>query len=359
MTTISTFEVNKTDLTQNRWTKRDVSLSSGEALLEISPVAFTSNNITYAVTGEALGYWKFFPTDDAAWGVIPVWGFATVVDAGESGLTKGERLYGYFPSASHLVVMPGSVSERGFTDTTPHRADLPVIYNMYQRMSADPVYSESREERRSILFPLVGTSFGLYHWMKTSDALGAEKVLILSASSKTALGIGCLFAQDQDKKVSTIGMTSAGNKAMVEATGFYDEVLTYDDVDKLDAGAGHVILDMSGNGKLMGKIHQHLGDQMVHTAKVGATHKEDPTKAEGVIAERTKFFFMPSYAAEQMKATKGGFLKEMMMASHGIAEASERWMAVTKAKGQGEIENIFAQVRDGKVPPNEGAVWRF
>jgi hypothetical protein len=54
-------------------------LAQGEALLKISRVAITTNNITYAAFGEAMQYWGFFPTDDDAWGHMPVWGFVDVV----------------------------------------------------------------------------------------------------------------------------------------------------------------------------------------------------------------------------------------------------------------------------------------
>jgi hypothetical protein len=48
-------------------------LAEGEARLRIDGFALTANNITYAAFGDAMKYWEFFPTGDAAWGNIPVW----------------------------------------------------------------------------------------------------------------------------------------------------------------------------------------------------------------------------------------------------------------------------------------------
>lgn len=65
-------------------------------------MAITTNNITYAAFGEAMQYWDFFPTSEAEWGHMPVWGFADVVSSSVPGVEVGERFYGYFPIASHL-----------------------------------------------------------------------------------------------------------------------------------------------------------------------------------------------------------------------------------------------------------------
>src|SRR5689334_14380378 len=78
------------------------------ARLRVDAFALTSNNITYAVFGAAMQYWDFFPTaDPEAWGCVPVWGFAEVVESTSDACTVGERLYGYLPMASELVVEPG------------------------------------------------------------------------------------------------------------------------------------------------------------------------------------------------------------------------------------------------------------
>ncbi|MFT6048276.1 MAG: hypothetical protein ACI9WC_003996, partial [Arenicella sp.] len=50
-------------------------INDGEVRIAVNSFSFTANNITYAMMGERLSYWQFFPAigDDAqAWGVIPV-----------------------------------------------------------------------------------------------------------------------------------------------------------------------------------------------------------------------------------------------------------------------------------------------
>ena len=62
-------------------------LQEGEIRVRVDAFALTSNNITYAVLGDMLNYWDFFPAapgdpgDDADWGRIPAWGFGDVVES--------------------------------------------------------------------------------------------------------------------------------------------------------------------------------------------------------------------------------------------------------------------------------------
>lgn len=78
--------------------------AEGETLLAIRHVALTTNNIIYAAFGDAMQYWNFFPTGQAEWGHMPVWGFADVVSSMVDGVDVGQRFYGYFPITSHLRV---------------------------------------------------------------------------------------------------------------------------------------------------------------------------------------------------------------------------------------------------------------
>lgn len=81
-------------------------LDTGEILVKIEKFAYTANNITYAVAGDQIGYWQFFPAQGEqadGWGVIPVWGFAEVIESKTADIPVGDRLYGYFPPAQSDV----------------------------------------------------------------------------------------------------------------------------------------------------------------------------------------------------------------------------------------------------------------
>jgi hypothetical protein len=92
-----------------------------EALLtRIDRFALTANNITYAVLGDQLKYWQLFPAPQN-FGNIPVWGFGEVIASKHPGISKGERLFGYFPMATHLVIEATEVTKRGLRDGAAHR----------------------------------------------------------------------------------------------------------------------------------------------------------------------------------------------------------------------------------------------
>ena len=129
------FLVAKTDL--RRTELREVEpppLADGEARLAIERFALTANNITYAVFGEAMRYWDFFPGPEG-WGRIPVWGHARVEASNHPDLAVGQRFYGYYPMSTHLVAE--MFCER-FPETLARNAAL-TLPDLSRRLSQPPL----------------------------------------------------------------------------------------------------------------------------------------------------------------------------------------------------------------------------
>jgi len=74
------FLVNRSNWHETRFVEGGVpgDLSPGQVRFRVERFAFTANNITYAVSGDMLGYWKFFPAPEG-WGRLPVMGYAEVI----------------------------------------------------------------------------------------------------------------------------------------------------------------------------------------------------------------------------------------------------------------------------------------
>src|SRR6476469_4969291 len=89
----------------------DAPLAAGQVRVGLDLLALTANNITYAAFGKAMQYWRFFPSGEAGWGIVPVWGFGTVVQSLHPGVATGERLYGYWPIASSAILQPDRLSQ--------------------------------------------------------------------------------------------------------------------------------------------------------------------------------------------------------------------------------------------------------
>ncbi|MEO6318965.1 MAG: DUF2855 family protein [Acidimicrobiales bacterium] len=326
---------------------------AGEALVRVESFALTANNITYAVFGDAMRYWDFFPAA-APWGRIPVWGFGSVVTSDSRDLRVGERLYGYFPMSSHLVLTPGRADERGVYDTAPHRAGLSGAYNRYARCAADPVYRADREDLQMLLFPLFFTSFVIDDLLGDNDDFGAEQIVISSASSKTALGVAHCAHQ---RGLRVVGLTSPGNAALVESLGVVDEVRRYDDVSSI-APVSSVFVDVAGNADVRHAVHTHLADHLAHSMAVGGTHWDQEAAEAGPLpGPEPAFFFAPSQISKRSKewgrteldARVGG-------AWTRFADWAEGWVELRHASGPDAVIAAYQELLAGRADPRHGQI---
>ena len=360
MTTITEFIVDKKNLGLTRTAERNVpSLNNGEVLAKVDRFALTANNVTYGVVGERIGYWKFFPVEKVGEGIIPVWGFADVIESNHPDIPMGDRLYGYWPMASHLVMAPSRVSEHRLFDGAAHRADLPPVYNSYSRVKAEPGYDDAFDDDRMVLFPLYATSFCLYDFLKDNNWFGASQIIIPSASSKTAIGTAYAIHVDADAPI-LVGLTSTRNKNTVQELGLYDSVLTYDDIASIDSNKPSVIIDMSGNGSVLNALHKALGDNMRYTSNVGATHYEENSMGPDFIRERSQMFFAPGHIQKRTKDWGPGIFEQKALAFWKDAALKSRdWLTIKRETGATAVEAAWQDVYQGKTPPNAAWVVSF
>lgn len=273
-------------------------LADGEILVAIDKFAMTANNVSYALSGDMIGYWKFFPVAEP-WGIVPVWGFADVVESRAPGIAVGERIWGFLPMASHLVMRPAAVTERSLTDGAAHRAELPALYNSYQRTKGDPAALTAMEDARCVLFPLFSTSYVLYDYLVDNAFFGARQVLVGSASSKTGLGLTNLLSRHDGDRPRVAGLTSPGNVGFVNGLGTCDEVVTYDAIGALDPSVPTAFVDMSGDGAVVTAIHARFGANLKLSCAVGATHWGAGRYRPEQAATPHTFFFAPAQFAKR------------------------------------------------------------
>ena len=327
-------------------------LGPDEALLRVDRVGVTANNVTYALLGDAMHYWNFFPTR-AGFGLVPLWGFCEVAASTSEGVPVGARMYGYLPTASHVVVRPGRVDARGFREVSEHRTKLPSPYNNYVFAATDAAYEADREDLMILYRPLFYTSFMLADQMEDNAHFGASVVAMSSASSKTAYSTAFLL---HGTGPELVGLTSPANVAFTESLGCYDRVVAYDAIEQLDAGRPTAYLDVAGSAKLRSQLRAHLGDNLVHDAVVGVTHQERGATGEQRDA-RTSFFFAP----DQMRKRTGEWGREEL--DRRFADAWLRfaptvagWVDVVEHHGPGELRDVWLEVLAGKTSPRVGHV---
>jgi NADPH:quinone reductase-like Zn-dependent oxidoreductase len=350
--------VRKSALTETALTEVPLDpLGDGEVRLEVESFSVTANNVTYAVVGDGFKYWDFFPAPDGM-GIVPMWGHARVIESRHPDIAVGERVYGYLPMASHLDVLPGRVSAGGFSDMAVHRQPMSMVYNSYTRLAADPEHDPSREAERMIFGPLFRTGFLIENFLRGADWFGAEQLVVTSASSKTAMGLASV-ARQSSPGIKRIGLTSKGNVAFVAASGLYDLVASYDDLESLPV-APSVSVDFAGNAELLARIHHHFGDALAHSALVGATHIEARSvfgKNEPLPGPKPQLFFAPDHAVAFFKAhgaDEGG--KLVAAAWREFLKAAEGTIAIERHKGLDAARTTFAAMVAGQIDPAKGIV---
>ncbi|MFC0587854.1 DUF2855 family protein [Novosphingobium aquiterrae] len=352
-------QVNRSDLTQSRIVDQpDAPLGDGEVRLRIESFSVTANNVTYAVVGDAFGYWNFFP-GEGAWGVVPMWGHAVVEQSRHPDIGVGERVYGYLPMATHLDVLPDSVTAGGFIDAAAHRQPMSPIYNQYSRLAADPEHDPAREAERMIFGPLFKTGFLIESMMRREGWFGAEAVIITSASSKTAMALASV-ARDRSPQVRRIGLTSLGNVDFVRSGGFYDQVLAYDAVADLPK-VPSVSVDFAGNAALLHALHTELGDNLCYSCTVGATHVGAGFGRDNgpIPGPQPVLFFAPDHAVAAIKDLGPKAFGEAVAHSWAkfIAE-TDGAVRVDARNGLDAARAAFADTLAGKADPAVGIVIR-
>lgn len=334
-------------------------LAPGAALLRVESFAVTANNVTYAVAGDAFGYWNFFPAPEG-WGIVPMWGHAVVESSANADIAVGERVYGYLPMASHLLVEPGNVSKGTFSDMAAHRQAMSPVYNQYRRLSGDPTHDPAREAQRMIFQPLFGTSFLIEAMFAKENWYGADTLVMTSASSKTALALAHVSGA-KAPQIKRIGLTSAGNLAFVKKSGLYDEVLTYDEIGRL-AGRNAVSVDFAGNASILRAIHEALGNGLKYSCLVGATHVDARGQqgASAMPGPAPILFFAPDHmtaAIEEMGMD--AFTASYNGAWRAFLTSTDGFMTVDERHGLAAAEAAFATTLKGSAPPDQGIVIRL
>jgi uncharacterized protein DUF2855 len=343
-----TFAVARDDLGRTALTDSPVpEPAAGEVLLRVDRVGITANNITYAVLGESMRYWQFFPAGRPGWGVPPLWGFAEVAASTVAGVTEGQRIYGYLPSASHLVVRPDRVDASGFRDASEHRSDLPSPYQAYRSTAADPAYRAGQEDLLILFRPLFFTSFMLADQVIDDGFYGASTLVLSSASSKTAYAAAFEL---QGRGPRVVGLTSPGNVAFTRSLGCYDDVLPYGEISSLKPEPT-AYLDLSGAPASRAALRGHLGDHLVRDIAVGLTHQTPNSAAAGEV------FFAPT----RMRKRGQEWGREEL--DRRFADAWQRftavatgWLDVQVGAGPEDLQRAWLEVWAGRTPPRVGHV---
>jgi len=340
----------------------DAPLAQDHVRVAIGPWALTANNITYMITGEQIGYWKYFAPE--AYGIslenmgrMPVWGYGIVAESLCPDIPIGTEIYGFFPVASHIDLKPVKLNPLGFQDGATHRVNLHSVYNNYIYTQADPSFGRFRD-LQPVLRPLFTTSFLIDDFLAQENFFEAEQVLLLSASSKTALGTA--YCLKQRGSISVTGLTSEVNKAFVESTGFYDTVETYDTITDLNPDIKTAIVDMAGNGRVMATLYDHFEENLVYNCMVGKSHWTGERPPKPSTSAKPILFFAPDRAKQRFKDWGAeGFAKNLSACWMPFCESASDWLRVETSTCAGPILTWYKSLLDGSSDPSQASLFKL
>jgi len=338
-------------------------LQPGRVRVAVRRVALTTNNVTYALFGERMSYWQFFPSGRDGFGVVPVWGFGEVVDSSVPEVAVGSRYYGYWPLADAVDLQPTKVSPNGFVDGAAHRAQLPSTYNRY--MAAPPGASADDEAALCIMRPLFGTAFLLTDFLQENDWFGARQLVLSSASSKTAYATAwCVrdaLQRGDAAALQLMGLTSPANAAFVRGLGLYDAVLGYDEIVRLDASTPTAFADFSGSAEQRMQLHRHLRDALRHSAVIGATQFSAGAHEAPLPGAKPTFFFAPDRRRKRLEDWGAAMLTQRVEDAQGrflqqMLAGPTPGLRIVRHTGLAAARDVLAELARGRVDPATGHV---
>ncbi|KAJ7506904.1 hypothetical protein B0H11DRAFT_2169905 [Mycena galericulata] len=377
-------------------------LPPNHVLIKVERFGFSANNVTYQALGEQphFRYYDFHPAPDTqnvsakTHGLVPVWGFGTIVASSHSKISPGERIYGYLAPCRYILVpvSPSDVNKHAFYVPRPH---LPVDrrpYNQIIRCAADPEYTPTAlgEDLTMLYRPLFWTAYWFEDWIFSLKYKGATAFLISSASAKTAFCVAYLIRKrrargEADANVKIVGLTSKRNVAFTKGLSLYDEVAEYDSFPAALGRASEkwVYVDVAGNDDLNKRLFAHFRDaqgsgELVTSVALGMTTLAPASEkassngwstntfgndasgqslAQGSEPQLEQFFMVEWLNVRKHQLS----LKEIFGRQHRVWKElmvdCVPWVRLERVAGADAVKKAYEQIAKTGFSPDVGFIW--
>lgn len=212
-----------------------------------------------------------------------------------------------------------------------------------------PELKFARLEAHIVLRPLLITSLVLAEHLIEQAGFGAETIVVLSASSKVALGLAHRLAG----RWPLLGLSSSGNRRWVEGTGLYERVVAYEELTELGRIGPCLVLDLAGNGALTDRLCALPGIVCRQLLRVGATHGVAPQVGPADAMRPDGMFFWSPEHIERRVASWGpaAFETRLAQAIDAFSAAAGRNFERCYADGPQALREHYERLQRGAVPP--------
>ena len=258
--------------------------------------------------------------------------------------------------ATHLVIEAADVSKRGLRDAAAHRQGVAPVYNAYARVGADPAFAGRQGDYQALLRPLFMLSFLVDDYLGENAFFGARRVLLSSASSKTAFGLAHLLHEHR-KDIRVIGLTSAANADFVSSLGCYDEVVTYDAVTSLPSGFTRCL---RRHGRQQ-RVAREPASAFRRTNEIFRAHRAHAPQfiaGRAGIAGRQAELVLRARPDAQTRQGMGPRRHRSAFGAawSGFAPMLDRWLKVIEGRGTMAVKQVYLDTLNGRVPPDQGHI---
>ncbi|KAF1970393.1 hypothetical protein BU23DRAFT_600946 [Bimuria novae-zelandiae CBS 107.79] len=337
-------------------------------------LGLTTNNLTYANLGFALGWWDIYPqppttpapfADREKYASIAGWGYAEVLESTFPAVPVGASVYGY------LHIGTGSWDLEKDEEKGKGKQGLgwdALLMGLWGTGCNLSTYGFAWEDAVRV------HPFGEGQWSAEDANLDESAVVVLNAGGKTAMGFAYALRHGRPSErqpKSVVGVGSEKSRALIQQCGFYDHVVLNDDAGKAkelvekEKPRRVVLVDFGGRPGVMAAFTGALNSTAVPLARVfvgGVT--------------------MPATAADLMKSrgnrgdgvqVNANALQEKGIELGGAKYFSDFRSAWEKFKARGAIKGtklVWGEGMDAwekgwdafckdEVPATEGRVYKF
>lgn len=209
-----------------------------------------------------------------------------------------------------------------------------------------------------VLRPVFSLSFCCAFYLQTERYFGATRIIISSASSKAALGLCHLLAEDRLSNIEVCGITSAPNVGIVSERGQFDRVYSYDAIDDLPADRPTIFIDISGDPGVLSKVHHRLKDRLVYSCQAGFTHWDFVANEQETLPGPTPQLFSTPAHMVSLRNRWGieGYWERFSREYQSFLAYVTPWLRIDHKPGKQAVEQSYNEVLSGAVPPDVGYV---
>lgn len=384
--------------------------SLGESSLRLKTriIGQTTNNLTYAKLGFAMGWWDIYPlsehtpapyNDRSRYATIAGWGYAEVLESTIPMVPAGASVYGYvrIGTGSWDVQVEESECHGQLFVKDEHRQHVLKVYNrLTLRSSLTEEHGSAADGRGwdALMEVLFGTGYNLStygfawedanrihpagqgSWSSEDADLRDSLIIILNAGGKTGLSFAYALRQNRPQEHQPAKLVAVGSnksRPLLKRCGFYDEVLLNEDSEKVEELAEELsprrvlLFDFGARPGTMASYTSSLNSLKspipVTRFFVGGDNR--PAKAEDAIRElggRGEGIQVNANSLREKGMEVGGdsYLQEFDKVWTGFKQGSaEKVMKLVWGEGMEGWANGWEAFCSDNVRADEGRIYRI